>query len=68
MSMFVMCKLQAASKNLSSQMQQLQQQVTDSLAAATKAHQERQAVTDQLHKVQPNCSHHYTDLCITKIQ
>lgn len=42
---------QAMSKGLSSQMQALQQQVTDSLAAANQAHHERQALTEHLQQV-----------------
>ena len=43
--------MQAVSKALASQMQQLQQQVTDSITAAAALRQEKQTATDQLHQV-----------------
>ena len=43
--------LQAVSKALTLQMQQLQQQVTDSIAAAAALRQEKQAAADQLQQV-----------------
>lgn len=43
--------LQAVSKALALQMQQLQQQVTDSITAAAAVRHEKQAATEQLHQV-----------------
>ena len=43
--------MQAVSEALALHMQQLQQQVTDSITAATALRQEKQAATDQLHQV-----------------
>ena len=43
--------MQAVSKTLAAQMQQLQQQVADSIRAAAALRQEKQAATDQLHQV-----------------
>lgn len=44
--------LQAASRSLSDQLQKLQQQVADGLAAASQAQKERQAAADQLQQVE----------------
>lgn len=46
--------MQAVSKALALQMQQLQQQVTDSISAAAMLRQDKQAAADQLHQV---CTH-----------
>lgn len=43
--------MQAVSKALAVQMQQLQQQVTDGITAAATLQQEKQAAADQLHQV-----------------
>ena len=49
--------MQAASKALALQMQNMQEQVADSIAAAATVHNEKQAQAQQLHQVYSACSH-----------